>query len=95
MTNADRNLFRALESVALQAAWRRYNANRRSLAVNFSRDVTLDFRGRDLSPSKIEIRSSTSSVGITQSIGMEWHCCVAQINRNGPVPRVPPTTTTS
>ena len=33
-----------------------------------------------------------SSVGSTQSIGMELHLSVGQLSRSGPLPRVPPAT---
>src|ERR1700736_126743 len=48
--------------------------------------------GKESRSCNIDIRARTSSVGITQSIGMEWQFRVGQIKRSGPVPRVPPTT---
>ena len=57
-----------------------------------SRDRAVVFRGKVSSSGNIDIRVSTSSVAITQSIGLEWQFRVGQIKRNGPVPRVPPTT---
>jgi len=46
-------------------------ANLRSRAENFSRERAAGFRLEFSSSSNIDIRASTSSVGIIQSIGME------------------------
>jgi hypothetical protein len=83
-----------LESVD-QAAGRNCIANLRNRVENFSRDRAVLFSGKVSSSGNIDIRISTSSAAITQSIGLEWQFRVGQIKRNGPVPRVPPTTRTS